>query len=93
MKLEWLNNDFFCVDGTPPFYNVNSIKWFTIREEEINSWGYPTKKEYLVAVMDTNGNNYNICRYESRIDANRELKEFLQSRKNRPKDDEKILVD
>lgn len=93
MKLEWLNNDFFCVDGTFPFYNVNLIKWFTIREEESNVWGYPTKNEYRVVAKNTNGNDYNICKYESRTAANTELKEFLKSRGIAVKDDEKILVD
>lgn len=93
MKLEWVDDDFFCVDGTSPFYNINVIRQFVIREDEVTEWGFPTKHEYRVAAMDTNGKDYNICKYESRTAANRELKEFLQSRRNKPKDDGKILVD
>ncbi len=91
MKLEWINNDFFCVNGTYPFYNANLIKWFTIREEEIDAW--TNKKEYRVVAIDAKGNEYKLCKYESRTAANQELKEFLKIRGIAVKDDEKILVD
>ena len=91
MKLEWINNDFFCVNGTYPFYNVNLIKWFTIREEEVDAWA--NKKEYRVVAIDTKGNDYKLSKYESRTAASQELKEFLKSRGIAVKDDEKILVD
>lgn len=91
MKLEWINNDFFCVNGTYPFYNVNLFKWFSIRKEEIDVWA--NKIVYRVVAIDTNGNDYNICEYESRTAANQELKEFLKTRGIVAKDDEKILVD
>lgn len=88
MRLEWLNNDFFCVDGKYPFHNINEVRTFTVREIDCDR-----QVESYIVMTYKNGNTCNLCKFDSLIDANKELYEFLKSRGIVAKDDEKILVD
>ena len=90
MKFEWIDKDFFCVNGKYPYYNINMVKKFTVREEEIDIFGH---KEFKIVLFDRDNNKISLYTCNNREEANNELKNFLKSRGIAVKDDEKILVD
>lgn len=98
MVLEWLNNDFFMVNGKPPCYNVNKIERFVLVDDTYYEYGNPFPNRVCRINILTSALTP-IATFDKRDEAEAELLEFMKNRPENKKEEtpventKNILID
>lgn len=98
MVLEWLNNDFFMVNGKPPCYNVNKIERFVLVDDSYYEFGdvFPI---HVCRLNIFTKELSPIATFDKRDKAEAELVEFMKNRPENKKEEtpventKNILID
>lgn len=96
--LTWIDENFFCVDEKPPFYNINAVKWLKVAEHTkyTRSWNMydETPETYYCISIIINKSEMDIDKeYKNKKEAENDLCDFIKSRPKSVEDKKNILID
>ena len=98
--LEWIDENFFCVDEKPPFYNINAVKCLKVTEHTkyigpSNMYMYDGKTEtyYRISIIIEKSEIDIDKDYKIKKEAENDLCDFIKSHPKPVEDKKNILID